>query len=479
MPGVPSGRGCDACRKQKKKVHSLRAADINSTANDERAQCDQGKPSCARCTRLNIPCIGAGQQRYKFKEETFIQNGQSKSLTARKKPVARQFPNFEAITFVEEIPRVPVNGLTELRNGFIETMKPTTDLRYNLAWSFGGFLADIPRRLGINEALDSAVQVLVDSHTAYCAGLGVTSKVLVGYSRALRVLSSYLDDPVKARASETLCSVMVLLMCQRFIGVTEGDFTGHCEGAAQLLKARRYYDPNDEFESKLVLSLRGPVIFEGLLNQKIQFTAEEWKVLVENHLDGVTPEGRMMRCVAKVPSLLRRARKIRTDGGTDETLLADAMAAYQTAKGAADELRTKYKNAQFPSKGEFSFKDPIVMAHSFYQRSFGLSLTVVIICSCVVTGIDPGNTEIVEPSVYIDEILEIAGSATIYRPLGASFVPLCLMMAWVGTGDRATRNTIEAALKEYEQDYAPGQAVSLTPKVEKISRQLRLIDLNV
>ncbi|KAF3480357.1 uncharacterized protein GIQ15_05704 [Arthroderma uncinatum] len=461
MAGVPSGRGCDACRKQKKK-------------------CDQVQPACARCSRLNIPCIGAGQQRYKFKEQNVFRDGETKRMAAKKKAVSRQFPKFAATTFVEEIPRIPINSLTKLLNGFIETMKPTTDLRYNLAWSFGGFLVDIPQRLGINEALDSSVQALVDSHTSFCAGKGVTPEALMSYSRALRVLRSYLDDPVRARASETLCSVMVLLMCQRFIGVAEGDFTGHCEGAAQMLKARRYYDPNDEFESKLVLSLRGPVIFEGLLNNKIQFTAEEWKTLVENHLDGAAPEGKMMRCVAQVPSLLQRARKLRRDGVEDPTLLADAMASYKDAKDAAEELRAKYKKAQLPTEGEFSFKDPIVMAHSFYQRSFGLSLTVAMILNCVVAGIDCENPEFsAESTRYVDEILEIAGSATIYRPLGASFVPLCLMMAWVGTGDVATRKTLEAALKEYEADYAPGQAVMLTPKIEKVSRQLRLLDLDV
>ncbi|EFE43792.1 hypothetical protein TRV_01470 [Trichophyton verrucosum HKI 0517] len=435
--------------------------------------------------QTNNRLANAERTRYKFKQENVFrssqqsQQSQSKSLATRKKPAVGQLPNFETLVFVEEIPRVPVNGITALRNSFIETMKPTTDLRYNLAWSFGGFLVDIPRRLGVNEALDSAVQVLVDSHQDFCAGLGVTSRVLVGYSRALRMLRSYLNDPVKARTSETLCSVMVLLMCQRFIGITEGDFTGHCEGAAQLLRARRYYDPNDEFESKLILSLRGPVVFEGLLNQKIQFTPEEWKTLVENHLDGVTPEGRMMRGVAKVPGLLNRARKARKDGVTDENLLIDALAAYHMAKGAADELREKYKKAGLPPKGEFSFKDPIVMAHSFYQRSFGLSLPVVIILSCVVTGIDPGNAVVVDPSIYIDEILEIAGSAMIYRPLAASFVPMCLMMAWISTGDLARRKTIEAALKAYENDYAEGQAVVMTPKVEQISRMLRLVDLDV
>lgn len=200
---------------------------------------------------------------------------------------------------------------------------------------------------------------------------------------------------------------------------------------------------------------------------------------MENHLDGVTPEGRMMRSVAKVPDILNRARKVRKDGGTDESLLIDALAAYHLAKGAADELRIKYKNARFPKEGAFSFKDPIVMAHSFFQRSFGLSLTVAIILSCVVTGVDPGNAVVIDPSIYIDEVLEIAGSATIYRPLGASFVPMCLMMAWIATGDPAKRKTIEAALKAYESDYAEGQAVVITPKIEEISRKLRLVDLDV
>jgi hypothetical protein len=37
-------------------------------------------------------------------------------------------------------------------------------------------------------------------------------------------------------------------------------WTGHCEGAAHLLKARQYQQPQDDFEYKLLLSLRGPVV---------------------------------------------------------------------------------------------------------------------------------------------------------------------------------------------------------------------------
>ncbi|KAL2869141.1 Zn(II)2Cys6 transcription factor [Aspergillus lucknowensis] len=49
MPAVP-GRGCDNCRKLKKK-------------------CDEVKPVCTRCARRGLECIGAGEKRYKFIED--------------------------------------------------------------------------------------------------------------------------------------------------------------------------------------------------------------------------------------------------------------------------------------------------------------------------------------------------------------------------------------------------------------------------
>jgi hypothetical protein len=36
--------------------------------------------------------------------------------------------------------------------------------------------------------------------------------------------------------------------------------TGHCEGAAQIVKARGYYDPKNPWDVKLLQALRGPVV---------------------------------------------------------------------------------------------------------------------------------------------------------------------------------------------------------------------------
>lgn len=65
-----------------------------------------------------------------------------------------------------------------------------------------------------NEALDTAVNALICAHSNFCARSEVSVETLSSYSRALRSLRYCLDDPDKASTSETLCAVMLLLICQ-------------------------------------------------------------------------------------------------------------------------------------------------------------------------------------------------------------------------------------------------------------------------
>lgn len=101
-----------------------------------------------------------------------------------------------------------------LARTFIETIRGTTDLRYNLGWAYGFYLYDIPQRLGTNEALDSSADALVAAHSSFCADGLVSLEAFKKYSQALNVLRTYLDDPMKARASDTLGAVALLLICQ-------------------------------------------------------------------------------------------------------------------------------------------------------------------------------------------------------------------------------------------------------------------------
>jgi len=110
---------------------------------------------------------------------------------------------------------MPTNTLTVLIDSFVQTFKYTTDFKYNLVWSHGMYLQDIPQRLGRNESLDTAVAALTAAHSDVAMRAPHPSiKALTLYTRALQTLREYLNDTVKARASETLCAVMLLLICQ-------------------------------------------------------------------------------------------------------------------------------------------------------------------------------------------------------------------------------------------------------------------------
>ena len=175
------------------------------------------------------------------------------------------------------ISRSPENELTDLTGAFLYSINPAVELKYNLVWAYGDILERIPQRLGKSSALDAAVRALTCAHSNFCMRRKAAPVVLAKYSRALRELATCLGDPGKARSSETLCAVYMLQICevrpehvslehtfsqvlQNLIGPPVPGWSGHGEGAAKLLKARQYYDVNDEFESTLLLAFRGPVV---------------------------------------------------------------------------------------------------------------------------------------------------------------------------------------------------------------------------
>ena len=156
--------------------------------------------------------MGFGQRRYVFKHE-----GQKLA----------HLDSSSAIPFNDTIFNLPKalmaagpshtlsNDLTRLTSVFVHKIDPSVDIKIQLPWNFGGFLADVPCRLGINESLDAAADALGTAYTGFCAGNVIPHpEALVKYSRALNALRRCLSDPVKACSSETLCSVMLLLIIQ-------------------------------------------------------------------------------------------------------------------------------------------------------------------------------------------------------------------------------------------------------------------------
>lgn len=210
MPGVPSFKGCEGCRKQKKKVGTptlfeddLHLSLFRFKLLRQETQCDQNKPACSRCTRLQIPCVGCGQQRYKFKNHTVYQEPHEFSQVALSKhesPIS------------SHVPPAPLSNSTTRVVGSLVSALAVTDIRYELS-IYGDFLLDIPKRLGRNAALDSSVAALTTAFQAVHTGLK-PAKVYLEYATALNSLRLCLDDPVEAQSPETLCAIWMIVICQ-------------------------------------------------------------------------------------------------------------------------------------------------------------------------------------------------------------------------------------------------------------------------
>jgi len=220
-------------------------------------------------------------------------------------------------------------------------------------------------------------------------------------------------------------------------------------------------------------------LFEGLVNTKIRLSSWEWKTLMENEYDGVSHEGLMMRCLARYPDLMQRGRLICKGKKGYQKLFEELSAHHRTLKAILVALHGRLTAIEGIIANGIEQSAVIVQTHFHYQRSYGLCLVVCIISSCVMNAVDVKDTQLISESTYYSkEILALAESAAIYRPMGASYVGLCLVAAWVGTKDCSIRKMVEKTMAKYQHDFAHGQVMMPTAELERLSQQLRLLDLD-
>ncbi|KAL5333131.1 hypothetical protein BJX70DRAFT_78845 [Aspergillus crustosus] len=442
MPGVPSGRGCDNCRKSKKK-------------------CDQKQPACTRCARRGIECIGAGEKRWKFMEEgpTTIAKKRSPkqpSTTPSTTPPAEQTQHTEPNNALRRVSIFPSNSVTLLAQSLTSAMGKKTDVTYNLGWAYGGYLALIPQRLGVNRALDTAVDALVTAHRSFASQKVVTVSALSKYSQALGALRMCLDNPRTASSSETLCAVMVLLSVQHIVGPADMKWTGHAEGAARILKARKNCAPRDVFERILMLSLRGPVLFEGLFNPNINLTPEEWNELVVSELDANTPEGSMMRNLSLVPDIMHRV-KTNTDGLAGLLILqAELKSIYTKTREIVDSLGVQVSEIENSTSktipNPFGLSPRMLHAHT--QRFYGIAITIALYMNYALVLMKVQDPTLSEDAIRLaSEMMTVAENAGTYRPFGAAYVSLGLVAAWVAVDKVSVRLLLESWLDDYCGDF--------------------------
>ncbi len=412
-------------------------------------------------------------------------NSDSSSSSSNSSQARSESPTSTAITYI------PSSKQTLLTTSLISKLATSDDLRYHLTWTYGGFIEDIPIRIGHNAALDAAAAALVASHssivTRFPRSGSHTIEALRTYCHALWTLRHTLSSTSQCRDPSTLCAVMLLLIVQAFLGFHSCAGSAHAEGAAELLKARGRMKSTDEFETKLLMGLRAIVLFEGLVNRRIVMSERQWEELVFSEFDDSTRFGVAMKCLGRVPGFMARGRSalLPTERGEWELeiLRVEMEECYVLVKEILAELKNDLEAAQAglsPANTSVCLglatarRSKLLWAH--WQRLYGLGISIVLVFNTILQAVtlDRSPELIIDARQLSEEVLDLAEQAQVFRPLGASFVGICLATAWCACEE--LRPELEEVGLDYRRDFRAEEEEDLKSEMAGWSRRLRLLE---
>ncbi|KAM0264950.1 hypothetical protein ACHAQJ_000466 [Trichoderma viride] len=404
-------------------------------------------PACSRCSRLNISCVGCGQLRYKFKNQTDLQVVRSSNKTR-----SRASPQFETESESPGSSISLVSSKDTARSGAFISLLNVTDPSYDLG-CYGPWFKDLPKRLGNNEALDAAVEAMVGfyPHLRRHEQSSLSRGSLLKYVNALRALRTCLNDPQKAQKAETLCAVYILLICQGWTGRDNDQKMSHGEGLAHLLDAAASRQSSDKFEESIRDTLYVPVVLEAIFNPKIRLSP--WFLQFKSRAFGppapITHNAQRMmslqlRNLAHIPDLIREPIKYINDITTSYQRMRIEIPLLKGSLQLADALASE------------SPTDGYTKTRLQYQVLMGLLLGCALLFNGYLraSGADDGYM-VDEANTMANDAITLAHNASPYRPLGASFIPLCLIPAWAATDDIGIQQRVIEALKIYQDDFSP------------------------
>ncbi|KAH7152629.1 hypothetical protein EDB81DRAFT_930933 [Dactylonectria macrodidyma] len=404
MVGVPSSRGCAACRKQKKK-------------------CDQQQPVCGRCSRLSIPCIGNGVKRWIFKQEN------ASTSTNRTVPSPRHSPSNETTRVVSSL--VFFLGVD--------------DIRYGIRALGGDFITDLPRRVGSSQTLDTSVRAILASYqTLQYQGSKV--EALARYGDALTALSTCLQDPKQSFATK-IYTVYNINVCQEIIDRKPKYQQKHLEVIATLLQEAHSQGRLAEIKDYLN-GLCRLIAWESMINPNIILGTWFWEALnYSNTPRPITyykPEIMMTVDIANLAEIGRFLR-------APKKHLAQIRHLYNFMQSTKPRIRLATDQMRAVAAGPAASASLIRMSAA-YSVGYGTLLAMASILNRLLRMFDGDPGLVIESHTFCDEAIALAYNCSAFRPLGTLHIPNILKMMWAATSRAYRCAELEALIVDWETD---------------------------
>ncbi|EXK80572.1 hypothetical protein FOQG_14927 [Fusarium oxysporum f. sp. raphani 54005] len=413
MPGTPSGRGCDGCRRQKKK-------------------CDQAKPTCGRCKRVGVPCVGNGVKRWKF--HSFQNDDQSL------------------------IKRRPSNEQTQLSSSLVHILQ-TEDARFDIRAFGGKLIPEIVAQIGCSPALDSCVNAMVSLYKSHrCQESRIDA--LTRYGEALTATRNAILDP-KEKIIMKMQVVSIMFVCHYW--VDRKSIEQHREVISVLFREAVMKNQLDDLGDYMV-GLSQLAVMASFLNPQFELGPWFWEACETIG----TPR----------PVKYHQGSFLSLESGT----MGELSILMRSPKKNLRQLRCIYDVMQFEmpkvrqllALATISTAAPNAPAMSTrvcssYRVAYGILLAMTAVIGHTLRIWDTDLTLVGNSHDCVDECIALVEQCESARPYGANFVPDFLTMVWAAATDGYRNDEMAEYLVDYEKDSIGadfmGQAMSIRERL--------------
>ncbi|KAJ3479866.1 hypothetical protein NLG97_g8208 [Lecanicillium saksenae] len=428
MPPAAS-RGCDACRRQKKKVRSLIG------------------PKGLVFNRLNA-CTGRDAIHYRFRHQFA-----DESSTSRKSPSPpsnprtgcprdasrRQQPKNRPLL---PLVKVPTNEYTHSIAGFISILE-ITDPRYDVS-SMSHWLGDLPKRFGSNKALDSAMHGVIASFPCLYSKT-VTERAVGAYEETLKYVRLSLLDP---RANvDTEYGILEL-------------------GISYTLKSAKSGRTFNEFERAVRRTLSVCIILECLSRPEISLDGlvETLKITEGprpyTRSDGKAYTSLSVASLAKLPTLFQEPRRYLEHIKQDYNVLKrEVPLLRQQLIELRDYATSQLAVGQTPAPA-------LTRLISSVRAGYSLALSIQINFGSIVQTYEPNSVLQKELEILCGQALELAALVEGCRPIGSGVARLPMVAAWMVTEDPIEKVLLSEAMESLQNDAPESESwLSILPNM--------------
>ncbi|KID74570.1 uncharacterized protein G6M90_00g111020 [Metarhizium brunneum] len=442
MPVIGSYRGCDSCRKWKKKCDSTQP----------------GQP-CSRCRTRNIACVGVGQQRFKFinqssssSSSSSASSGGAAAAAAHSQKVVSRFVE-HATPLATGSPKSPLrNGNDRVADTLVYFLA-STHQGYNLKPFRLSVFGELPRRIGYSPALDASLAAFTSLlETRQSPSEQLNPRSLQLYASGLKALETSIANPSSRYRSDTLCAAYILSECHIWQGRNAKLSRGHAEGLVYLINNIACQDLKDLFLRGICYAITANLLQDSVFNPNVKLNPwiQELYDMPEQPLRPLLDIQAMsrlptceLRVFAMLPDLIRHPSENKEQIHWIYSYILDQYLQVKVFISANRE--TSCWNAY----------DGIIC-----NERHGLFIAIGITLNALLRAFNPSNILLVsQRSIFCADAIILAERAKQERPLAAHHVPQAIVAAWCVTDDEGTKETLRQLIEDYRSTFAMAKLV--------------------